>query len=518
MPQELSQSLDLVTDVLKRIGRKGVKLWTVNGQLHYRAAKGLLTDEEIKTLRCHKGQIVSLLERATDALFAQPTTALVSHSELAVLSLSQEAHWRRYKLHSQCAARTIASATRMTGRIDLNLLRGSIAETVRRHPGLRTRIVVRDGTPMQQVMDLTDFKIEIEDLTALQPHVRELEVKRCIKELIFEPIKIIEGPLWEMCLLRFHNEEYVLVVVMEHIISDMRSMQILLRDIFLTYIQLSGGRPVSLPAILMQFTQYARWQRQLCDPASGRDSYWATRLSGCSRVKFPEDGDSLSDAHRGWDYIRIKIGSQQRASLSVWSRLRKTTISMAVFTAYAALVSRWCDLSDIVVHYTIDGRSDDKIRHTIGYFARLLPIRVELGQSDSFISLLEKITVEYCTAYEQADFYHLESRVPTPEFLPNTSFNWIALDNSSSVIESVTEESIKCSPIPFEPPIPEVIEVDTEPTLLLSDSGTEISGGIYFMRGRLSSSSMQKFVTNFGILIEMLLEKPEDPIYAVSLA
>ena len=518
MSHDPSSYIDPIADVLARIGRKGVKLWSANGQLHYRAAKGLLSDEEIETLRSHKHQIVSMLERAGHMELAEPTVVFRSHPERAVLSFSQEAHWRRYRLHSQRAAREIASATRIAGNISLDLLRDSIAEVVRRHSALRTRIVVHEGTPLQQISESVEFKLEAQDLTALPPYSRDAEVKRCIEELILEPIEISTGPLWEVRLLRFSNEEHVLIVAMEHIVSDMRSMQIFLRETFLAYTQLSQGRCISLPPIPIQFTEYAEWQRKAHDFHGGRSSYWTSRLSGSPRIRFPHDSDPLTDAHRGWAYVGVRIASDQKTNLLTWSRLRKTTSSMAVFTAYVALVARWCNVSDIVIHYTIDGRTSTKVRDTIGFFAKLLPIRVELHRTDSFVSLLKRITAEYYAAYEQADFYHLEAHAPAADFAANSYFNWIAQETGGSPAAAKgIEDGIRCSPIPFEPPMRESIEVDAEPFILLSEVEAEVAGNVFFQKNRYHFDRMNKFASNFSIFVEALLENPDKPICDVAL-
>lgn len=511
MSQEPSQSLDLITEVLARVGRKGVKLWVKNGQLHYRAAKGSLDNDEIETLRSYKDQIVSMLERAANSSLAESTVSF-SSPDITALSFSQEAHWHRYKLQDQHCFRTIASATRMIGCLNFDLFRDSMAEVVRRHPGLRTRIVVRDGTPMQQVSESADFKFKMQDLRMLPTLTLELEVKRLIEELILTPIRVSEDPLWEAHLLKLRDQEHVLIVVMEHIISDMLSVQILLRDIFSTYTQRSWGHPVTLPAIPMQFTEYAERQRKALDSPGAPRSYWTTRLSGCPRVRFPHDRELLADVQHGWDHVNITITSQRRDSLSTWSRFMKTTLAMAVFTVYAALISRWCEVSDVVIHYVTDGRSSEKVRHTIGYFAKLLPIRVELDCTDTFVTLLKRITMEYYKAYEQADFYHLDAQLPAPDFALNSNFNWITQRNWDPTEGGVLETDLRCSPIVFEPPIPETAEVDVEPFLLLYDSGREVTGGIYFPKKRFSLIRMQRFASNFSKFMEALLEKPDRPI------
>jgi Condensation domain/TubC N-terminal docking domain len=517
MPQKLSQPLDRIADVLVRIGKKGVKLRTENGQLLYRATKGSLTDEEIEVLRFHKDQIVSMLESAINVELGEPTASSWNR-ESAVLSFSQEAHWRRYRLHSRPGAREIASATRMTGRLDVELFRSSVAEISCRHAGLRTRIVMCNGTPTQHISEAGDFEFEVQDLTALSYQAREIEVMRSIDELILRPIDVSVGPLWGVRLLRLSNEEHVLIVIMEHIISDNVSLQILLRDIFSAYAQLSRGVGISLPAIPIQFAEYAERQRKMFGSRARGDSYWTTRLSGCPRVRFPCDSDLLTNVQPGWGYVRVRMISLQRVSLSTWSRLRKTTPSMAAFTAYVALVSRWCGVSDIVINYVIDGRTSDKVRNTIGFFAKRLPIRVELHRDDVFASLLKRITAEYCKAYERANFYDMDAHIPAPDFAPNSYFNWIAREDcDSSVVMKAAEDGIRCLPVFFEPPMRENVEIDAEPSILLYDTDSGLSGGIFFPKNRFSLHGMHRFASNFGIFMDALLERPDGPIYDVAM-
>jgi len=57
------ESTDTIADVLRHVRKKGVRLWSANGQLHYKAPEGALTQEEMERLRGCRAQIVALLKQ-----------------------------------------------------------------------------------------------------------------------------------------------------------------------------------------------------------------------------------------------------------------------------------------------------------------------------------------------------------------------------------------------------------------------------------------------------------------------
>lgn len=503
-------SMDRIADVLGSVRKRGVRLWSENGQLHYKAPKGALTQEEIERLRVSRGQIVALLERATGAETAEPKLEPRPRLDRAPLAFSQLSHWNLFQLSERRAIRAVASATRMRGRLSVNALRRSVAEIVHRHDALRTRIVVLDGVPIQEISESGDCEPKVDDLTALSESFREVEVKRIIEEFILEPIDVAVGPLFGVRLLRLRDDEHVLIVAMEHMISDMFSMNILLRELFTAYMQALKGRALSLPAIPVQFADYAVWQRTAQRSwIEKHGAYWNEHLAGCQRLRFPEDRSSPTETHLGWGTVPIRIGRDLKAELREWSRLRQTTLVMSVFTAYVGLVLRWCNASESVFQYQSDGRVSPNIENTVGYFASVLYLRMGLLEDDSFLDLMNQVTEEYCKAYEHADFSYMAAQVPCPEFTRNAYFNWIPQGSTDLSDLNGSEYTITCSPVRFVHPMLKKLELDHDPGILLHDTDDEVVGYVYFPLNRFSIDTMEKFGRNFLRFIGALLRQPE---------
>lgn len=506
-------SMNKIADVVGSVREKGVRLWSENGQLHYRAPKGVLTDEEIEKLRLFRSQIVALLEMATGVATDERRTQSHLPSVRAPLAFSQLAHWNLYQLSGRRAIRQIASATRLHGQINLNILRMSVAEVVRRHDALRTRIVVLDGLPMQEIYESSDCDLEVEDLTELSESFRDVEVQRRIERLILEPIDVALGPLFGVQILRIRDDEHVLIVAMEHMISDMFSMTILLRDIFTAYMQALRGEASSLPEITTQFADYAAWQRHAQNAwIENHGAYWNEHLKGCQRLRFPEHKGVQTTTRSGWAKVSLQVGRDLKAQLGEWCRLARTTLVMCIFTAYVALVLRWCNAPESVIQYQSNGRVNPDIENTIGYFASALYLRIALLEDDRFVDLLKRVAEEYCRAYEHADSSYMSAQVPRPEFTRNTVFNWIV---AGSKIDSFgldrLDHSVMCSPVPFEHPMLTLtnLENDFEPCIAFSETEDEIICDVYFPANRFSVDTMERFGRNFLMILGVLRSQPE---------
>jgi hypothetical protein len=502
------QSIEEIEDILVSTREKGVTLWSENGQLHYKAPKGVLTHEEIDRIRISRNQIVTLLQRSAHSEPAEPRLEPHSRLDRAPLAFQQLAHWRRYQLNERRAIRQIASALRLRGRLNVNALQESIAEIVRRHDALRTRIVFTDEGPIQEISQAGNCKLELDDLTELPEGLREAEVSRSIEKQILDPIDVSSDPLFAVRLLKLYDDEYVLIVAMEHMISDAFSLNILLRELSDAYTQKLKGRASSLPVIPVQFSEYAVCQsNSLKSWLQKHGAYWSERLIACQRVGFPYDKSSPTKTRVGWGIVPVRIGIDLKAELREWSRLRRTTLVMSVFTAYVGLVMRWCNASECTIQYQSDGRVSPETQNTIGYFASLLYLRVVLLENDSLVDLMNRVTEEYCTAYEHSDFSYFAAQNPRPGISRSSSFNWVP--QGPKIDRFGSEDEIACSPINFVRPMTRNMELDGEPSILLFDTdGDETVGEVGFPLSRFSVDTMERFGRNFLVFVRALLRQP----------
>lgn len=501
--------------LLETFREKGIKLWLEDGDLHYRARKGTLTYDDLQLITSASPQIRAYLRGAADNphLSAQLEQGL----RHAPLTFSQSAHWHLHRLAECPAMRQLASATRLHGHLVVDVLEASLAETADRHDALRSRIVVIDGTPMQLIAPRSHCKMQVVDLTSLAPMPEEEQLIRVIRELILQPVDVAVGPLFEVCLVRLGSEEHVLVLAMEHIISDARSLLILRRDLLTTYARLSGGCQDRLPPVRLQFSEYAtRKARSHRSWMDRHNPYWTQRLAGCGRVMFP--ADDLRATGCGWEMASVAIDRGLLVQLREWCRAQRTTVPMAMFTVYVALVLRWCDVAEAVVRYQTDGRGGPELQDTIGFFAAGLNLRLALHDDDDFLDLLATVSNEYVNALEHADGSYVDAQVPRPEFSRNTMFNWIPQRTDDALPSRQIGPQLWASgTVPFGNPALHKHRSDGEPSILLYDHGDTVDGELYFPSPRFGRATMERFGVNLKVFTRALVETPRRAVRDIAL-
>ena len=81
----------------------------------------------------------------------------------------------------------------LLGRLDVGALEFSLSELTRRHEILRTRLLERDGEPLQLVEPVVEVPFEVDDLRALPPEQRDARAKELSEQRRPDP-SISRGP------------------------------------------------------------------------------------------------------------------------------------------------------------------------------------------------------------------------------------------------------------------------------------------------------------------------------------
>lgn len=511
---------DSVEALLASFRARDVDMWTADGRLHYRARMGELSREEIDDLRKFKDQILDRLKRAPGA-GSSGTTQERRSSYRAPLSFTQLAHWNFYRLAERRSIRQITSATRIVGRLNIDALGRAIQVLLSRHEALRTRIIIVDGVPVQEIADSGNVAFTVEDWTAELQGDTDPRLQSLIEQFITDPVDLALDPLLKLRVLQVQPEEYVLLLGLEHIVSDGSSLAILTHDLFATYVQALRGEPICLPPIPVKFGAFCQRQRDEEGPWwKSREGYWARRLTGVHRLRFPErlGASTVSRTERGT--VPFRIEKDLKAQLHGWSRQRKTTLVLSVLTAYVGLIMRWCGVTDTVLQYVVNGRDSPDLQNTIGYFASPLYLRITLDEQDTFIDLLNRVTEEYFGACEHADSSYLAAQLPIPGFTRNTIFNWIPQASSQIDLTALqgSPDALRFSAIRFANPAPRDFEIDREPFVLLYEVDDAIVGDVYFPLSRFSVCTMERFARSFITFVEALVCQPQSRVGDINIS
>ncbi len=331
------------------------------------------------------------------------------------LSFAQERLWVLDRLQGESAVYNLPLQVRLRGPLAAAALAAGLALVVRRHETLRTVFLLPaegDGAPVQVIGSPdADPALPQVDLTALAPGLREGEARRLALAEARRPFQLDRGPLLRSVLLRLATEEHLLVLNLHHITTDGWSMGLLLAELQEIYRAIGRGEPPRLPALPVQYADFAVWQRRRLNTAvvEREASWWRERLRGLPELELPTDRPrpALPD-HAGAE-VPVTLGAEQVAPLAALARREGATPFMVLLTGFSALLAGWSGWRDLAVGSPVAGRTQREIAHLIGFFVNSLVLRLDLTGAPTFTTLLARArqTVLAAHAHQELPFEKL---------------------------------------------------------------------------------------------------------------
>ncbi|HEU4883295.1 MAG TPA: amino acid adenylation domain-containing protein, partial [Longimicrobium sp.] len=335
-----------------------------------------------------------------------PPVVPVERTGALPLSFAQERLWFIDRLEPGGAVYNMSAALRLTGALDQAALERALGEIVRRHEALRTVFAEADGSPVQVVAAFGGFVLPVEDLSALGQADREAAVGQRAGEEAARPFDLAAGPLFRASLLRLGEEDHVLLLSMHHIVSDGWSMGVLRRELSALYAAYREGRESPLPALPVQYADYAVWQReQLAGEVLERQlAYWKERLTGAPELlELPTDHPRPAvQTYRGAS-VSVELSPELLERLQALGRSEGATLYMTVLGAFQVLLGRYAGSADVVVGSPIAGRTRGEVEELIGFFVNTLVLRTDLSGDPSFRETLRRVREATLGAYEHQE-------------------------------------------------------------------------------------------------------------------
>ncbi|MET7990815.1 amino acid adenylation domain-containing protein [Amycolatopsis sp. NPDC005232] len=303
------------------------------------------------------------------------------------LSAGQRALWFVDRFDPHSAAQIIAVTARVVGEPDVSALAAAASALAARQASLRTTFPVVDGEAVQRVHERLEPRFERFDVSEVDT------VGERLRAAAEEPFDLLEGPLFRITVLSRSADEHWIVLAIHHIVSDLWSMQILLRDLEKLYLAAKQGVLEDVPRVTRGCARRAGAQEAiLAGPAGARlFDYWRDRLEGVpATLALPTDRPRVALRRPRGARQRLAIGEDLTASLKRLAKSKQVTLHDVLLSAYQLLLSQASGSPDVLVGTPAHGREAVSDADTIGYFVNMLPMRGTFRATQTFTDVLRR--------------------------------------------------------------------------------------------------------------------------------
>ncbi|MCV9927841.1 amino acid adenylation domain-containing protein [Flavobacterium sp. LS1R49] len=353
-----------------------------------------------------KPTIEGLSQQLTEACYVSIAQAPLQESY--PLTASQNRLWLLSQLDGGSQAYNIPFAFELSGTLDKDKFEASFEKVIERHEILRTRFKADEsGLVRQHILpaDSVTFRLIREDFTSVN---RQQEaVSDYLQEQSNFAFDLEKAPLLRAGLVELDTQKHVFFLSMHHIIGDGWSLELLVSEVVKIYNALSQGLEIELPALKIQYKDYAVWLTKELQQEKHLKAkeFWMSQFSGEIPVlDLPSfKKRPLMQSYKG-ESINRTFSQAFSQKLKTYSKTQDATLFMTLIAGVKTLLYRYTGQNDIIIGTPIAGREHPDLENQAGLYLNTLAIRTQFKEKAQFTEIVNQEKRTLLEAYQHQNY------------------------------------------------------------------------------------------------------------------
>jgi len=330
--------------------------------------------------------------------------------------MSQDYFWLNNQLHPDSPTYNIPSVFNISGPIDIPALEKSINFVIERHEALRMTFSSHGRHPEQHIAKQLILNIEQTEFSRI--HDQE-ELKSLINKEIVRPFNLTTGPLIRVHLIHLDTERYILIITIHHIITDLRSKEILGSEISACYNSIVKNKDLPLFEEPVPYSRLSSKYKEWISTRAAENmlDFWRDELQGrAGLINLPLDHARPPVTTSNGKSHFFQLGPQQLNDLNEFCCQQSTAPFIALLTCFLVLLARYSRQKDIVIGVPLSNRRHYESKNVIGCFVNILPLAFTLWEDITLIETLHLVRGKLLQAHRRQEtaFHDIVAAVKPP--------------------------------------------------------------------------------------------------------
>lgn len=333
---------------------------------------------------------------------AQPRIESVNDQAYYELSFGQRRLWALSQLGDGLTAYNIHGTFTVEGRFDGATLETAINDLMDRHESLRTTFELVDGEPKQRVAAVAESSFRLRQTILSEVVDAELVADRLIRQEAAYCFMLEKGPLLRALLIQMQPDRFLLSFTIHHIIADEWSLGVFINEVMALYKAQRAGTPVDLPALRIQYRDYAACQQATIAGELTARNFWLDQFADeVPILDLPTDyARPARKTYTGGESTLV-LNEALTKQLNELNVQYNSTLFISLLTTLNVLLHKYTGQTDFVVGTPVAGRNDVDLENQIGYYLNTLALRNQVDAGASFADLLNRIRLNALNAFDQ---------------------------------------------------------------------------------------------------------------------
>lgn len=398
----------------------------------------------------------------------------------------------------------------LSGNLDITVLQQACVRVVKRHPVLRTLVVwEKQEKPLQVVCKQVELPLQNYDWRSLSATEQQERLEAFLQADRVQGFVLDKAPLMRFTLIRVADDTYEFVWSFHHLLIDGWSWPILCKEVFAFYNALVKGKYLYLNTP-RPYRYYINWLQQ--QDLKAAETFWRQQLHGfTSPTRLLLDRGEAHNLQQPKSYHEQHccLSATITAALQSQAQQYHLTLSTFVQAAWAILLSRYTDESEVVFGATVSGRPPtlSGVESMVGLFINTLPVTVKVPTATPLWQWLRELQAQQVerSQYSWCPLVEIQAISEIPQELP--------LFESIVVFENYPHDTSLSNPGgSIQITKRRVIEQTNYPLTVIAVPGQELFLRILYDGSRFDAETINRTIGHLVTLLEGTIANIEQTV------
>lgn len=373
---------DLIdVDFLYELKNRGIKLSLDEANnLKLSGNKQNVDADLIAQLKQRKADLVAWLKAQNEQAVA---ITPCDRSQPILASFSQQRLWLAQQLDGTSQRYHVEVGFEVNQHIHLAAVEAAVNQVVARHESLRTHFVSDEEGIKQIIRPSLPITVKHHDVSSVEEEAQSEHIEACLQAQNQVSFDLTCDPLLRVDAFSL-GERWVLHFCFHHIAIDGVSIKVFLNEFKACYEAAVQGQTATLPALTLQYADYAQWQHQIAQDGTleAQKQYWQQQMATVPSVhSLPLEGPRGGDVTQEAGKVFAQLDGATLAKLNAFAQRHQMTLFMLAHAAAALVLSRHGQTSDVVLGIPVANRKDPALEALIGFFVNNVALRTSTQQT-----------------------------------------------------------------------------------------------------------------------------------------
>jgi amino acid adenylation domain-containing protein len=404
---------------------------------------------------------------------------------------------------------------RLSGNIDIAVLQQACLRVMKRHPVLRILVVwEKQEKPLQVVCKDVELPWHNYDWRSLSLEEQQEQLKVFLEADRIQGFVLDKAPLMRFSLIQIADDIYEFVWSFHHLLIDGWSWPILCKEVFAFYNALLKDKYLYLNTP-RPYRDYINWLQQ--QDLRAAEIFWRQQLHGFTnptRLQLNRDEVQILPQPKTYHEQQCCLSATITAALQSQAQQYHLTLSTVVQAAWALLLSRYTDESEVLFGATVSGRPPTLlgVESMVGLFINTLPVRVKVPTATPLWQWLRKLQTQQVerSQYSWCPLVEIQAISEIPPELP--------LFESIVVFENYPHDTSLSNPGgSIQITKRRVIEQTNYPLTVIAVPGQELSLRILYDGSSFDGETINRMMGHLVTLLEGMVINIEQTVAEISM-